>query len=59
MASFRTTAGQYLSAVSGLHALSETMNGLAAAAMRLECTFHFKLVSLFLKWSWENRTGFS
>lgn len=40
MPALATTAGQDLAAVRRLHTLAETMYRLAAAAMRLECTFH-------------------
>jgi hypothetical protein len=37
---FGTATSQHLAAIGSLHALSETMNGFAAFAMRLKCTFH-------------------
>lgn len=40
MTAFSATASQNLTAIGRLHALSETVNGFAAAAMRLKCTFH-------------------
>jgi hypothetical protein len=40
MTSLTAAAGQYLAAIGRLHALTETMYGLPAAAMGLECTFH-------------------
>ena len=40
VATLGAAAGQDLAAVGGLHALAETVNRLAAALMRLECTFH-------------------
>jgi hypothetical protein len=33
-------AGQYFAPISCLHAFTETVNGFAAFAMRLKCTFH-------------------
>jgi hypothetical protein len=41
MTSLAATAGQYLTAIGCLHTLTETMHGLPATAMGLECTFHF------------------
>ncbi len=38
---FGAAAGQNFTAVSGLHAFAETVNGFTAAAMRLKCTFHY------------------
>jgi len=35
-----TAAGQYFAAIGSLHALTKTVNMLAAASMWLECTFH-------------------
>jgi hypothetical protein len=43
MTAFGTTACQNFSAIGSLHAFAETMNSFTAAAMRLKCTFHFKL----------------
>jgi hypothetical protein len=40
MPSLAAAAGQDLTAVGGLHAFTETMHRLPAAAMGLECTFH-------------------
>lgn len=40
LTAFPAAAGQNLAAVGSCHALTETVNGLAALAMRLECTFH-------------------
>jgi hypothetical protein len=44
MAAFGTATSQYFSSIGGLHAFAKTMNGFAATAMRLKCTFHFKSV---------------
>jgi hypothetical protein len=41
------TAGQHFPSISCLHASAETMNGLAAAAMRLKCTFHLSVFFTF------------
>jgi hypothetical protein len=43
MTAFGTTACQNFSTIGSLHAFAETMNSFTAAAMRLKCTFHFKL----------------
>ena len=56
LAAFCTTACQYLTAISGLHTLAKTMNGFAAAAMWLKCTFHnFLLFHFFLNDAGETR----
>lgn len=54
---FGTTAGQHLTTISRLHALTESMNGFAAAAMRLKCTFHC-LISFFTLRNHPWRAGF-
>jgi hypothetical protein len=41
VAALCTAAGQHFSAISSLHTLAETVNGFAAASMRLKCPFHF------------------
>ena len=57
MTTFGAAACQYFSSIGSLHAFTKTMNRFTAAAMRLKCTFHFKLVfSLLL--NDPGRTGF-
>jgi hypothetical protein len=43
LTAFCTAASQHFPAIGCLHALTKTVNSLTAAAMRLECTFHFSL----------------
>lgn len=54
MTPFAATAGQHFTTVGGLHALAEPVNGFAAAAVRLERTFHVSLVFHCLKKGREN-----
>lgn len=42
---FPPAARQHFAAISGLHSLSEPMDGFPAAVMRLKCTFHRKTIS--------------
>jgi hypothetical protein len=43
LATLFAAAGQDLTTIGGLHALTKTMHGLAATSMRLKCTFHRSL----------------
>ena len=42
MTTLCTAAGQYFTAVGGLHPLAEAMNRLAATSVWLKCTLHLK-----------------
>jgi hypothetical protein len=57
MTSFSTTAGQYFTAICGLHAFTETMHGFTTTLMGLECLFHCLIFSPFTK-SLEKQAGF-
>jgi hypothetical protein len=49
LTTLRATAGQDLTAIGSLHALTKAMHALAATSMWLKCTFHLKVFLRYRK----------